>query len=104
MTAWLFKFSRVKQRTTLIALVAASLFVTALWTGSVNIAVCKEHITVRTEKLLVYMLVNEAGLVQIVEKALCNFCTLFVRSAAEFIKVNFEPFVDFCVLTIVVVA
>ena len=104
MTAWLFKFSRIKQRTALIALVAAGLFVTALWTGSVNIAVCKEHIAVRTEKLLVYMLVNEAGLVQFIEKALSNFSTLLVGSAAEFIKINFKPFVDFCVLAIVVVA
>ncbi len=104
MAARLFKFSWIKQRTALIALVTAGLFVTALRTGSVNIAVCKEHVTVRTEKLLVYMLVNKAGLVQVVEKRLCNFSTLFVRSAAKFIKINFKPFVDFCVLAIVVVA
>ena len=70
MAARLFKFNRIKQRTALIALVTASLFITALRTGSVNIAVCKEHITVRTEKLLVYVLVNQASLVQVIKKRL----------------------------------
>ena len=99
-----FKFNRIKKRTTLIALVTACLFITALRTGSVNIAVCKEHITVRTEKLLVYMLVNQAGLVQVIKKRLSDFCTLLVRSASEFIKIDMEPFIDFCVLAIVMVA
>ena len=57
----------------------------------------------RTEKLLVHMLVNQAGLVQVIKKSLSNFCTLLVRSASEFIKIDVEPFIDFCVLAIVVI-
>ena len=104
MTTGFFEFNRIKKRTALIALVTAGLFIAALRTGSVNIAVSKEHITVRTEKLLVYVLVNQASLVQIVKKSLCDFCTLLVRSSSEFIKIDVEPFINLCVLAVIVVA
>ena len=50
------------------------------------------------------MLCYKACLVQVVKKILCNLGAFVVRGAAELVKIDMEPVVDFCMLCKIVVA
>ena len=89
---------------TLVALITSRILVGAQRALSLNKAVGQEGVVCFAVRLDGCLFLQEAVLVEFCENVLSNVCLLGGGSATENVEANVEPFVDFCVQLVVLVA
>ena len=89
---------------TLVALITSCVLVGAQRALSLNKAVGQEGVVCFAVRLDGCLFLQEAVLVEFCENVLSNVCLLGGGSATENVEANVEPFVDFCVEFVVLVA
>lgn len=100
----LLEVKRIKQVSTLVALIASCVLVATERALSLDEAVSQESLMGLAVWLDSRSLLEEAVLVELGEDVLCDLGLLVGGSPAEDVEANVEPFIDLCVQLVILVA